>query len=190
MADGVVPFRVERVPADVECLHFGSGDLDALLARSACRLDVAAIISTMANRSVRGRLHQVCVMSQIAKLRNCGRGGIQKTFGRVMPKGLSSQFLGRVRAAIDGHPVLGAIIEPTLRVLEAMRSDSIHYRALEALCPDLVFPTPSRRLLRHASVRPSYTFDSPRPPLTLLRSKLDKSRPSSAGPKRCAPSCW
>jgi hypothetical protein len=50
----VVPFRVERVPADVERLHFGSGDLDALLARSACRLDVAAISSTMANRSVRG----------------------------------------------------------------------------------------------------------------------------------------
>ena len=32
------------------------------------------------------------------------------------------------------------------------------YRALEALRPDLVFPTPSRRLLRHASVRPSYTL--------------------------------
>jgi hypothetical protein len=52
------------------------------------------------------------------------------------------------------------------------------------------FSRPSRRLLRHASVRPSYTFDSPRPPLTLQRSKLDKSRPSSAGPKRYAPSCW
>jgi transposase len=35
---------------------------------------------------------------------------------------LRSQFPGHVRAAIDGHPVLGTIIEPTLRVLEAMRA--------------------------------------------------------------------
>jgi hypothetical protein len=35
---------------------------------------------------------------------------------------LRSQFPGRVRAAIDGDPILGAIIEPTLRVLEAMRA--------------------------------------------------------------------
>jgi hypothetical protein len=48
--------------------------------------------------------------------------GILKTFGRLLPKGLRSQFSGRVRAAIDGDPILGAIIEPTLRVLEAMRA--------------------------------------------------------------------
>ena len=47
--------------------------------------------------------------------------GILKTFGRVLPKGLRSRFPDRVREAIDGHPVLGEIIEPTLRVLEAMR---------------------------------------------------------------------
>src|ERR1700693_2998103 len=29
--DRVVPFRMERVAADVEVLHFGVGDLDALL---------------------------------------------------------------------------------------------------------------------------------------------------------------
>jgi hypothetical protein len=29
--DGVVPFRMERVAADVESFHFGVGDLDALL---------------------------------------------------------------------------------------------------------------------------------------------------------------
>jgi hypothetical protein len=29
--DGVVPFRMERVAADVESFHFGIGDLDALL---------------------------------------------------------------------------------------------------------------------------------------------------------------
>jgi transposase len=60
------------------------------------------------------------IVSQITTLKNCVRG-ILKTFGRVLPKGLRSQFPGRVRAAIDGHPVLGTIIEPTLRVLEAMR---------------------------------------------------------------------
>ena len=60
------------------------------------------------------------IVSQITTLKNCVRG-ILKTFGRVLPKGLRSQFAERVRAAIDGHPVLGAIIEPTLRVLEAMR---------------------------------------------------------------------
>ena len=60
------------------------------------------------------------IVSQITTLKNCVRG-ILKTFGRVLPKGLRSQFSARVRAAIDGHPVLGTIIEPTLRVLEAMR---------------------------------------------------------------------
>ncbi len=52
------------------------------------------------------------IVSQITTLKNCVRG-ILKTFGRVLPKGLRSQFPARVRAAIDGHPVLGAIIEPT-----------------------------------------------------------------------------
>src|SRR5712672_2209654 len=49
------------------------------------------------------------IVSQITTLKNCVRG-ILKTFGRVLAKGLRSQFPGRVRAAIDGHPVLGAII--------------------------------------------------------------------------------
>jgi transposase len=66
------------------------------------------------------------IVSQITTLKNCVRG-ILKTFGRVLPKGLRSQFPGRVRAAIDGHPVLGAIIEPTLRVLEAMRAQLLLY---------------------------------------------------------------
>ena len=56
-------------------------------------------------------------------LKNCVRG-ILKTFGRVLPKGLRSQFPARVRAAIDGHPGLGAIIEPTLQVLEATGPNS------------------------------------------------------------------
>src|SRR6266576_5400962 len=56
------------------------------------------------------------IVSQITTLKNCVRG-ILKTFGRVLPKGLRSQFPARVRAAIEGDPILGAIIEPTLRVL-------------------------------------------------------------------------
>ena len=40
------------------------------------------------------------IVSQITTLKNCVRG-ILKTFGRVLPKGLRSQFAGRVRAAID-----------------------------------------------------------------------------------------
>jgi hypothetical protein len=59
MAAGGVPFRMEWVACDVERLHFGSADLDTLPVRSACRAHVAAISST-ANRSVRGRLRQVC----------------------------------------------------------------------------------------------------------------------------------
>ena len=66
------------------------------------------------------------IVSQITTLKNCVRG-ILKTFGRVLPKGLRSQFPARVRAAIDGHPVLGAIIEPTLQVLEAMRAQLLVY---------------------------------------------------------------
>jgi transposase len=66
------------------------------------------------------------IVSQITTLKNCVRG-ILKTFGRVLPKGLRSQFSARVRAAIDGHPVLGAIIEPTLQVLEATRAQLLVY---------------------------------------------------------------
>jgi transposase len=66
------------------------------------------------------------IVSQITTLKNCVRG-ILKTFGRVLPKGLRSQFAERVRMAIDGHPVLGAIIEPTLKVLEAMRVQLLVY---------------------------------------------------------------
>ena len=61
------------------------------------------------------------IVSQITTLKNCVRG-ILKTFGRVLPKGLRSQFPGRVRAAIEGHPVIEAIIEPMLQVLEATRA--------------------------------------------------------------------
>jgi transposase len=66
------------------------------------------------------------IVSQITTLKNCVRG-ILKTFDRVLPKGLRSQFAERVRMAIDGHPVLGAIIEPTLKVLEAMRVQLLVY---------------------------------------------------------------
>jgi transposase len=66
------------------------------------------------------------IVSQITTTKNCVRG-ILKTFGRVLPKGLRSQFPGRVRAAIDGDPILGAIIEPMLRVLEAMRAQLLVY---------------------------------------------------------------
>ena len=65
------------------------------------------------------------IVSQITTLKNCVRG-ILKTFGRVLPKGLRSQFPGRVRAAIDGHPVLGAIIEPTLRVLARIMHEDVN----------------------------------------------------------------
>ena len=66
------------------------------------------------------------IVSQITTTKNCVRG-ILKTFGRVLPKGLRSQFPGRVRTAIDGDPILGAIIEPTLQVLEAMRAQLLVY---------------------------------------------------------------
>jgi transposase len=66
------------------------------------------------------------IVSQMTTLKNCVRG-ILKTFGRVLPKGLRSQYPARVRAAIDGHPVLGAIIEPTLQVLEATRAQLLVY---------------------------------------------------------------
>jgi transposase len=50
-----------------------------------------------------------------------------KTFGRVLSIGLRSQFPGRDRAAIDGDPILAAIIEPTLRAPEAMRAPLLMY---------------------------------------------------------------
>ena len=40
---------------------------------------------------------------------------------------LAQPVPGACRAAIDGHPVLGAIIEPTLRVLEATRAQLLVY---------------------------------------------------------------
>ena len=61
------------------------------------------------------------IVSQITTLKNCVRG-ILKTFGRVLPKGLRSQFPRRVRAAIEGHPVIEAIIEPMVQVIEATRA--------------------------------------------------------------------
>ena len=66
------------------------------------------------------------IVSQITTLKNSVRG-ILKTFGRVLPKGLRSQFPARVRAAIDGHPVLEAIIAPMLKVLEAARAQVLVY---------------------------------------------------------------
>jgi transposase len=66
------------------------------------------------------------IVSQITTLKNCVRG-ILKTFGQVLPKGLRSQFLARVLAAIDGHPVLAAIIESTLQVLEATAAQLLVY---------------------------------------------------------------
>src|SRR4030081_256698 len=70
------------------------------------------------------------IVSQITTLKNCMRG-IRKTLGRFPPKGFRSQFQARARAAIDGHPVLGAIIEPTLQVLEATRAQLLVYRSEE-----------------------------------------------------------
>ena len=67
------------------------------------------------------------IVSQITTLKNSVRG-ILKTFGRVLPKGLRSQFPARVRAAIDGHPVLEAIIAPMLKVLEAARAQAPRVR--------------------------------------------------------------
>lgn len=70
------------------------------------------------------------IVSQITTLKNCVRG-ILKTFGRVIPKGLRSQFPGRIRVAIEGHPVIEAIIEPMLRVLEATRAQlTVYNRAV------------------------------------------------------------
>jgi len=77
-------------------------------------------------QAARALLARAQIVSQITTLKNCVRG-ILKTFGRLLPKGLRSQFPARVRAAIDGHPVLVAIIEPTLQVLEATRAQLLVY---------------------------------------------------------------
>src|SRR5208337_1865205 len=72
-ADGVVPFRMERVTLNVERLHLGIADLDALFVSAVSSalsifrpalVVVAAISSTTAMRSVSGRPRQVCVMWQ------------------------------------------------------------------------------------------------------------------------------
>src|SRR6516225_6041255 len=66
------------------------------------------------------------LVSQITTLKNCVRG-ILKTFGVVIRKVLRSQFPKHVREAIAADPVLAAIIEPTLRVLEAARAQLLFY---------------------------------------------------------------
>src|SRR5579859_5638797 len=76
------------------------------------------------------------IVSQITTLKNCVRG-ILKTFGRVLPKGLRSQFPARVRAAIDGHPVLGAITRAQLlvydkAVIQCARSDDTARQLMSA----------------------------------------------------------
>ena len=63
---------MERVAVDVEGLHLGITDLDALLVGPRVErtldlqasLGVAAISSTTANLSINGRPRQVCVMWQ------------------------------------------------------------------------------------------------------------------------------
>jgi transposase len=60
------------------------------------------------------------LVSQITTLKNCVRG-ILKTFGLIVRKRLRSQFSQHVREAIRANPVLAAIVEPMLRVLETTR---------------------------------------------------------------------
>jgi transposase len=66
------------------------------------------------------------LVSQITTLKNTVRG-ILKTFGLVLRTGLRSQFPKQVREAIQDNPVLAAIVEPTLRVLEATRAQLLVY---------------------------------------------------------------
>src|SRR6516225_10548545 len=66
------------------------------------------------------------LVSQITTLKNCVRG-ILKTFGFVVRTGSRSQFSKHVREAIHANPALAAIIEPTLRVLEAARAQLLVY---------------------------------------------------------------
>ncbi|MGB2660015.1 MAG: IS110 family transposase [Pseudolabrys sp.] len=55
---------------------------------------------------------------QITALKNCIRGVI-KGFGRVMPKALKRRFVPKIREAVANNTLLAALIEPTLRALEA-----------------------------------------------------------------------
>ena len=66
------------------------------------------------------------LVSQITTLKNCVRG-ILKTFGFVVRTGSRSQFSKHVREAIHANPALAAIVEPTLRVLEAARAQLLVY---------------------------------------------------------------
>jgi transposase len=59
------------------------------------------------------------LVNTITSLKNCIRGAL-KSFGLILPRGLRVQFPARVREAIDGNPVLEAIVDPTLKVLETM----------------------------------------------------------------------
>ena len=70
------------------------------------------------------------LVSQITALKNCVRGVI-KGFGRIMPKALKRQFVPKIREAIVDDPALAALIEPTLRALEAaMEQLSAYDRAV------------------------------------------------------------
>lgn len=66
------------------------------------------------------------LVSQITTLKNCVRG-ILKTFGLIVRKRLRSQFSQHVREAIGANPVLAAIVEPMLRVLETTRDQLLIY---------------------------------------------------------------
>ena len=66
------------------------------------------------------------LVSQVTGIKNCVRG-VLKTFGRVLPKGLRSQFPARVRAVTDGHDKLPAILEPILKALEALTAQVLTY---------------------------------------------------------------
>jgi transposase len=66
------------------------------------------------------------LVSQVTGIKNCVRG-VLKTFGRVLPKGLRSQFPARVRTAIAGHDVLEAILKPILKALEGIMAQLLIY---------------------------------------------------------------
>jgi len=112
------------------------------------------------------------IVSQITTLKNCVRG-ILKTFGRVLPKGLRSQFPARVRTAIDGHPVLGTIIEPTLRVLEACGPSSSCTTGLSftALAATTLPPVNVSTRRRHSSCPGLYNR-----PSKIRRASSDRRR--------------
>jgi hypothetical protein len=79
---------------------------------------------------------------------------------------VQEESFGTLRRVVGCRLVSGLDWRPFIcRGLVWEFRDPVHftYRALKALCPELVFPILSRRLLRHASVRSPYTFDSLRP---------------------------